>query len=105
MPKLKRSESVVISEAETATTDSEMSEEEDDVQQVWEQAEDRVADMVDAIKAKLEKIAPGIGDRISGSGAPESRRGCVGFCGPSSTTTTAWSCSVRRVSTATSNNL
>ena len=65
MPKLKRSESVVVSEAETATTDSEMSEEEDDVQQVWEQAEDRVADMVEALKSKLDKISPGIGDRIT----------------------------------------
>ena len=62
--KLRRTESVAVSEEETATSDSEMSEE-DDAQQLWEQAEDRVADMVDAIKVKLEKIAPGIGDRIT----------------------------------------
>ena len=39
--------------------------EEDDTQQLWEQAEDRVADMVEALKSKLDKIAPGIGDRIT----------------------------------------
>jgi len=62
--KLRRTESVVVSEEETATSDSEMSEE-DDTQQLWEQAEDRVADMVEALKSKLDKIAPGIGDRIT----------------------------------------
>ena len=64
MPRIKRTQSIAVepsSSEEGETSDSDM----DDTQQVWEQAEDRVADMVDAIKVKLEKIAPGIGDRIT----------------------------------------
>ena len=64
MPKLRRTASVAVepSSSEGESSESEM---EEDAQQLWEQAEDRVADMVEALKSKLEKIAPGIGDRIT----------------------------------------
>ena len=50
-------------ESETETED-EMSEEED-INSLWEAAEDRVADTVEDLKEELSTIHPGIGDKIT----------------------------------------
>lgn len=65
MPRIRRTESVAVSTAESEETETEMEESDEDAQTLWDNAEDRVADMVDALKAKLDNISPGIGDRIT----------------------------------------
>jgi hypothetical protein len=64
MPRAVKKEVVPVVIEESSEEDS-SEEEMDDVHDEWNAHEDEVADMVDAIKAKLAQIDPGIGDRIT----------------------------------------